>query len=333
MKQSLLERCEAQIRNETAMRKVSKLEYEHVLKLCAMMHVNAGREVDVERIKDCGRLLKEKAGIFSNFRGTLQRIVIAKMALADDPAAYIDEVMAAYGQLKAGIKLPGEMIAMAATTIVENCPADQREEIVSKTRETYSKLKSIHPFLTDENDMSLIALMIMAGKDPDQATDEAEGLFQAMKRDYKISSDVAQSAAMVLSLSDKPAEQKLEGFFKLYEACKAAKHATAKDKAMVIYSAFADADCGLDETVAAIGEVDDWLKGQKGYGALSFGTSERRLFAASIVLEDMQATGSAAAASSVTDAVTQAVVEELVLLLVMIIITGIIVSANVSNAF
>ena len=41
MKQSLQERCEAQIRNETAMREVAKLEHEAVLKLCAMMHVNA----------------------------------------------------------------------------------------------------------------------------------------------------------------------------------------------------------------------------------------------------------------------------------------------------
>lgn len=63
--------------------------------------------------------------------------------------------------------------------------------------------------------MSLIALMIMAGKNPEQAAEEAEGLFQTMKKDYKISSDVVQSVAMVLSLSDKPVQQKLEGFFSL----------------------------------------------------------------------------------------------------------------------
>ena len=332
MKQSLLERCEAQIRCETAMRKVAKIEYEHILKLCAMMHVSAGREVDVERIKDCTRLLKEKAGIFSNFRGTLQRVVVVKMALADDPEAYIDDVMATYEQLKSGIKLPGEMVAMAATTIVENCPAEQRAGVVEKTRETYTKLKKIHPFLTDDNDMSLIALMIMAGKDPNQAVEEAESLFRAMKDVPRISSDVAQSAAMVLALSGKPADEKLAGFFSLYDACKEAKHATSRDKAMVVYASFADADFDLAETVAAIGETDDWLKGQKGYGAFSLGSSERRLFAASLVLEDLQA-GRGGAVPGVTEAVTQNVVEELVLILVMIIITSIIISTSVSNSF
>jgi hypothetical protein len=331
MKQSLQERCEAQVRNEAVMRKAAKFEFESVVKLGAMMHVNAGREVDAARIKECGRILKGKAGILSNFRGTLQYIVMVKMALADDPVVYIDDVMGVYDQLKAGRKLPGEMLAMAATTIVENCPAEQRAEVVEKTRETYARLKERHRFLTDDSDMSLIALMVMAGKDPERAADEAEGLFQAMKESYRIGSDVAQSAAMVLALSEKPANQKLEGFFGLYDACKAAKHATSRDKAMVVYSAFADADCDLAEAVAAIGEVDEWLKGNKGYGALGVGASERRLFAASLVLEDLQA-ASPAAASSMASAVTQAVVEELVLILMMIILTSIIVSANVSNA-
>ena len=60
MKQSLQEICEAQIRNETAMRKVAKIEYEPVLKLCAMMHVNAGREVNADRIRECSGILKSK---------------------------------------------------------------------------------------------------------------------------------------------------------------------------------------------------------------------------------------------------------------------------------
>ncbi len=61
------------------MRKVAKLEYEAVMKLCAMMHVNAGREVNAERIRECGGILKSRAGVFSNFRGTLQRVILTKI--------------------------------------------------------------------------------------------------------------------------------------------------------------------------------------------------------------------------------------------------------------
>ena len=145
-----------------------------------------------------------------------------------------------------------------------------------------------------------------------------------MKKDYKISPDVAQSAAMVLALSDKPADQKLVSFSSLYNACKAARHATSRDKAMVFYAVFADSAFDLNETAASISEVDDWLKGQKSYGVFSLGTSERRLFAASIVLEDMQAE-KAAAAPGITNAISQAIPEELILIPEMIILTDIII--------
>ena len=59
-------------------------------------------------------------------------MILTKMALANDPAAYIDHVMDVYGKLKADHKLPGEMLAMAATTIVDNCPEERRTEIVEK---------------------------------------------------------------------------------------------------------------------------------------------------------------------------------------------------------
>jgi hypothetical protein len=41
------------------MRRVAKIEHEAVLKLCAMMHVNAGREVNPEHMKECNKHSEE----------------------------------------------------------------------------------------------------------------------------------------------------------------------------------------------------------------------------------------------------------------------------------
>ena len=330
MRPSLQERCETQIRNEEALRKGHKLEFEEIMKLAAMMHANAGREVDAARLKECKQILKDKVGLFSNFRGYMQYLVQVKMALSDDPNAYIDGVLDVYQRLKAGRALPGEMVAMAATTIYENCPAEDREAVVDRTREAYARIKEQHRFLTGEEDLALIALMVMAGIDPDQAAERAEELYVILKDRYLPGSDTPQAAAMVLALSDKPAERKAEDFIGLYEACKAAGHATSKDKAMVIYATYADLDADRAEIVAEIAEVDEWLKGHKGYGALGVGASIRRLIAATLVLEDRQGANAAAAAGT-TSAVAQAVVEELVLILISIIVTAIVVNAIVRS--
>ena len=331
MRQSLLERCEAQVRNEEALRKEHRFDFESIVKLAAMMYVNAGREVDVARLKDCKQILKDEVGLFSNFRGYMQYLVQVKMALSDDPSAYIGGVLDVYQRLKQDIKLPGEMAAMAATTIYENCPAEKRDEVVDKTREAYTRMKAQHRFLTGEEDLALIALMIIAGIDPEQAAERAEEIYAILKEHYLPGSDTPQAAAMVLALSDKPVNEKVLNFAELFNACKRAGHATSKDKAMTIYAAYADLDANRDEVVAEIGEVDDWLKGHKGYGALGVGASIRRLFAATIVLEDRQSAGAVTAAST-TSAVAQAVVEELVLILISIIVTSIVVSSVVQSS-
>ena len=331
MRHTLQERCEAQIRNEAMLRKGHKLEFESIMKLAAMLYVNAGREVDVARLRECKRILKDKVGLFSNFRGHMQYLVQVKMALSDDPAAYLDGVLDIYQRLKAGRVLPGEMVAMAATTIYENCSADVCDTVVDKTRMAYAKIKEQHRFLTGEEDLALIALMVMAGIDPDRAAVRAEEMYAILKGRYLPGSDTPQTVAMVLSLSEKPAEQKAQGFFGLYDACKAAGHATSKDKAMAIYATYADLEANLSEVVAEIGEVDDWLKRQKGYGALGVGASIRRLFAATLVLED-RVEDSAVAVAGTTSVVAQTVVEELLLLLISIILTSIVISNTVNTS-
>ena len=89
-------------------------------------------------------------------------------------------------------------------------------------------------------------------------------------------------------------------------------------------------DADRAEIVAEIGEVDEWLKGHKGYGPLGVGASIRRLIAATLVLEDRQGTNPATVAGT-TSAVAQAVVEELVLILISIIVTAIVVNSIVRS--
>ena len=65
----------AQIRNETVLRKAAKLEFESVVKLGAMMHVNAGHEVDANRIQAGG------AASASSVTGAVTQAVVEELVL------------------------------------------------------------------------------------------------------------------------------------------------------------------------------------------------------------------------------------------------------------
>ena len=324
MRQSLLEVCEAQIRNETALRKADRFEFEVLIKFGAFMHVSAGYEIDVQRIKACKLVLQDRALIFARFREPLKYVLQMKMALSDDPAAFIEDVLAVYEQLREGGMPPSEVLAMVAVAIVENCPMDQRDTVVEKTIAEYGKVKGLSEPLANGPDMLLIVLAVLADREIDQVAGEVAELFRELKGKYRLESNAALYIAMVLAFCSKPVDSKVADFFRLFDACDGAGHATSADNLMVAYAVFADSEYDLGELVAAIGEVDEWLKKKKGYGTFGIGGHGRSLFAALLAFEDIEDDRIVVAPENANAA--DALVEEPTLILTMLILVFVVAS-------
>ena len=330
MNQTLQAKCDQLVANDRIIKKAGFLESTSLVKLGSLLYLFEGTTPDLERIKACRKILKSKVGFFSNFRGTLGFIVPIKMALADDPEAYIDYTIQIYQQLTEGRLFSGEMLAMSALAIADLCPAERAGEVVAKTREAYARLRKAHPILTNHYDMVLIALMCIVGSDVDVTLAEAEELYNDL-HGRGLSGDASQASSMVLALIDGPAQQKAEVFMELYAALKAAKHATPRNDSMAIYAPFVGLDVPRDTIVADISEVDAWLKEQKGYGALGVGKTIRRLFAAAVALDTYEDGSAQAKTTASASAVAQSVVEQIVLVITMAMLVAVISASSTSS--
>ncbi len=319
--------CELQIENETIVRKAAFLELEDLAKMGALFYTAKGWTANADTIKASKEILKRKTGIFSNFRGSLQYAIQVKMSLEADPETWLDDVLSIYHKLVEGRKLPGEILAMTAITIYEQGRGKDIDRVIADTKEAYAAIKKAHKFLTDESDMSFIALMVMSGKDVYKTVEEVETLYLALKDRFRMPSDTAQSAALVLSMSGKPANEKVEAFVKLYETLRAEKHGTSKGKPMSIYAAFADVDTPLAELASEIGEADDWLKTQKGYGVFS-NSDIRHVMAATLVLQRHEAEKPSPKGSEAASVVSQVLAEDIILTVILLIV----ISINAQNA-
>ena len=218
---------------------------------------------------------------------------------------------------------------MAAMTIYDQSQGRDVDLVIAEVKKSYARIKQKHKFLTDENDISFIALMVLSGKDVDQTLEEVESLYTALKERFRRPSDTAQSAALVLFMSRKPVDQKVESFIGLYEALKEVKHATSKAKAMSVYAAFTDLAVPMEQLVEEIGEVDDWLKHQKGYGFLS-SSDVRRVMAATLALQLHESQSAVPLQTEASTVVSQLIAEEVIFTMIMIIVISISAS-NVAN--
>ena len=330
MANSLQELCGLQIENEKIIRKASFLELDEVIKVGALFYTVRNISPDGEKIRACKEILKRKTGIFSNFRGFLQFAIQVKMSVSPDPEAYLDAVLAIYKKLAEGRILPGEIIVMTAMTIYDLSDGRDVDSVIAAVKEAYAKIRQRHKFLTNENDLSYIAMMVLSGKDMDRQLEEVEMLYAALKERFHMPSDTAQSAALVLSMSSKPADQKAESFISFYQALKEVKHATSKGKAMSVYAAFTDLDAPRELLVDEIGQAEDWLRHQKGYGILS-SSDVRRVMAAALVLQQHELQSPVPVHTETATVVSQLIAEEVIFMMIMLIVISISVSNTVNS--
>ena len=330
MTKTLSELCEIQIENEKIIRKASFLELDDIIKVGALFYTVRGITPDADKIRACKEILKRKTGIFSNFRGFLQFAIQVKMAVSPDPEAYLDAVLATYKKLAEGRILPGEIVVMTAMTICDLTGGSDADSVIAAVREAYAKVKQKHKFLTDENDLSYIAMIVLSGEDVERKLEEVEMLYVSLKERFRMPSDTAQSAAMVLSMSRKPVEQKVESFISFYKALKEAKHATSKGKSMSVYAAFTDLDAPMEKLVDEVGEADNWLKHQKGYGILS-SSDVRRVMAAALVLQQHELQTEVPVHAETAAVVSQLIAEEVIFMMIMLIVISISVSNTVNS--
>ena len=223
------------------------------------------------------------------------------------------------------------MLAMAAMAIKDMCPAERYDEVVHATRETYTRMRKAHPFLTDQYDMVLIALLCIIGCDFEAMTASAEEIFREL-RASGVPGEAAQASSMVLALTDGAADQKTLDFVSLYQALKDSKHATPRDNSMAIYAPFVGLGMDQGQIVADVSEVDDWLKHQKGYGSfLGVGTTIRRVLSAAVVLKDYEERPDMSMSATPAFAIAESIVEQVVIVIAMIVLVSVI-SATTSSA-
>lgn len=312
MEQKLQEFIDFQLANEKITRKISALEHEGITKLSALFHTVANQNADLDKIKASREILSKKMGLFSNFRGTFDVVLSTKMALSEDPEKYIDDIIDIYKKLVSDKKLPGETFVMTAITIYEQAGDKDIDAIITQTKEAYIKIKGQHKFLTDETDMSFIAMMVMSGKDVDKTINEVEETYNVLKQEYKVPSNAAQGAALVLSMSDKPVQEKCKAFMDIYTSMKQKKQQTSKNRCMVIYAACVVVNMPQDEVVEAMSETESLLKKQQGYGALTGGQDIRRVFAGALVILNNLLNNDATGVNSETNLVSQIITQEVI---------------------
>ena len=316
MEQQLERKCLNLAENYRLLSAGNKLDFNEMILACAGIYLAAGQEPDMDKIKECKKLLKSKAGIFSNFRGSDELLVRCKMALSADPELYFENLEREYKRLKTFFS--GEQTVLAAMILAEQGAA--AEGLAEKTKQIYKEMKEAHPWLTSENDLPFAALMAASGRDAVSVYSEAEEIYTLLKGNLKAERDTLQMLSHILAIRGGRADAKSEKLCALADGLRAAGHSLGRGSRLAILGILADSGLSTDALVERIGETDDFLKQYKPFhGLFGVGKECRRMFAVQMVHSALSEEDSLGASAMMTASVELAIIT---MILMMIIVSS-----------
>ena len=316
-------KCDQLIENYHRMLPGNRLESSSLLVAGAGMFLAKGVEVDPERLKECKRLLKKRKSVFSSFRGITEFVVRCKMALSDDPEAYLEQLDAVFRGLKSIYR--GNQILLAAMVIVDLAAPAEHAAVIQKTRSLYKDMRKAHPWLTSEEDMPFAALMAVTGRDAASVYEDAEKAYEILKKDLRASSESRQMLSHILSIYRGSAERKCDKIRLIAEGLKRTKHPMGRDRYISMLGVLCTASPTPEDLVGMIGEADDYLRQSKPFrGLFGVGVSCRRMVAVQMtesVLNDngMSGVADTAAVASMVSTSIEVTIITLILLYSLIV--------------
>ena len=296
MRSSLAALCGRFIENRDRIKSGFGWEYSYIYPVCAEIFADKRQEVSVERMKECWALLKEKTGIFSNFRGMIKLIVMSMMAVDSDPERKLNNALTVYSELKERF-WRSPYLPVVSMTIADMVEPGDYGAVADKTKRIYNLMKSEHPFLTSDEDSVFAALLALSDLTEEQAVSETEACYDIMKEKFFFHNNV-QSLSNVLALGEGSAEEKCRKTMEIYDGLKERGRRYGTGYELATLGALALLPESAQTIVEDILEVDKFLSGQKGYGILGPGKKHRLMHAGMLVGSDYIGGGDDKAMSS-----------------------------------
>ena len=268
-----------------------KWEYSIVHPLCAYIFAANGKRADAELIEKSKAIVKENASAFSSFRGSAFAPTTCLVAVSSDPEGEIQDAVKTNELMKESFGW-SEYMSLMAMMIKKLKGSNDIDKLIAGGKEIYEAIKEKHKLVTGGDDAVMSILLAMKNQPVDKIVSESEIVMEELK-DYGTTGS-RQTAALVLTLSDKPAYEKCARFKALFDGLRERGRKYRRDQSIALLACLAVLDVDVNTLLDDICAVDDELADKKGYKGIvaSYDRPMRSMHAAMLVSLDYTPIGS-----------------------------------------
>jgi len=247
------------------------------------MYAQAGKPIDCESIKQCHAMVKQSTGLFSAFRGNMALFVATSMSLSPNPQELLNNTLNVYAMLKSVKFRASDYLIAAACQIASQAEPSKYASVVDRARAFYDNMKRRHRLHIGQGNYIYAAMLGLSGLDVEVGSERAEQIFDRLKGDFWDKSSV-RALAQVLTLGGS-SDEAVWRVLAMKDEFKALKIKLFKTYALPLFGVLALLPNENGKIVHEIGQAQQTLRAQKGFGPLSVTSIEVFMLATAIVAD------------------------------------------------
>ena len=285
---AIKEKCDLLVRNRSEILKKFSLQDSLMGIASGLIFTMNDQEADVEKMKECRKLLKKETRPLSNLRAKTELILLSKMAMAEDPGLYLTDVLDVYKKVCHGKILEDSYMVLAAILIVDFGRKDESEEIVTKAGELMKRLNKIHPFLTDSDDTSYVMLLALTDKSIDSIVADVDEGYRYLKKTPKlrVKTNALFELCEALAVSYGDMKDKCDKAVRIYRVFAARRAPFGTEHEFASLCPLVDVDMEPETIVDEILETEAILERANGFDDKSMDRKKRMMYA-TLLLADV----------------------------------------------
>lgn len=283
----ITEKCDLLVNNRTAIAKKFSGENNLMCIAAGVIYTMADENVDIEKMAECRKLLKEQAGFFSELRKMAELIILSKMTLSEDPKKYVSDLKSVYDKVKNAKFKDSPYLVLACVIICDLGVSDDCDKIIEKAKEIMDRMEKEHPILTSKSDFSFIMFLALSYKDVDTILKDMEEGYDYLKNTYKlnVTGNAMQGLCELLAVTYGEMQSKCDRVVRIYKTFKNHKSAYGSDAEFSTLGILADIDESPEKLVDEIIEAADYLKEQSGFTDKVSDRKQRLMYATLLVAD------------------------------------------------
>ena len=283
MNDQLKARCKRFVSTEKTLHKVFPLQMPYVYPLCALLFLEAGKEPESRKLRECDKLFAKKSGLSFDFSGTSTLMVISQMSMTKEPEELLEKIQRAKKVLKKEFPLAMEAIPLAAVLLSQEEEAEW-ETISERAKEIFANITKHNRILTTGGDIIFALLLAIHDKDAIAVLDEAEACYQYLKTAMPMTEPVTLSRVLAFGRGD-TLEEKCDRFLNLYNKLKEQGQPYGKQYQLPMLGLASLLPEDAEDVLKDIMEVDNYLSRQDLYrGLLNWYSRTVRLMHAAMIV-------------------------------------------------